>query len=106
MSTGAPPSKSYSWCYKMATVSIVGQEVKFTLGMRPLRGYIPRRVLVEQLLEIEGENVLVGTVYTDAEFNRVGVMHAVEEAGSPIPSGNRRIIRSNGLCGAWTTTSG
>ena len=38
MSTGAPPSKSYSWCYKMATISVVGEEVKFTLGMRPLCG--------------------------------------------------------------------
>ena len=81
MSTGAPPSKSYSWCYKMATVSIVGEEVKFTLGMRPLRGYIPRRVLVEQLLEIASDHVSIGTVYADAEFDGVGVIHAVEEAG-------------------------
>jgi len=81
MSTGAPPSKSYSWCYKMATVSIVGEEVKFTLGMRPLRGYIPRRVLVEQLLEIASDHVSIGTVYADAEFGGVGVIHAVEEAG-------------------------
>ncbi|MXV61871.1 transposase [Natronorubrum sp. JWXQ-INN-674] len=81
MSTGSPPSKSYSWCYKMATVSIVGEEVKFTLGMRPLRGYIPRRVLVEQLLEIASDHVSIGTVYADAEFDGVGVIHAVEEAG-------------------------
>ncbi|MDQ2056434.1 transposase [Halobellus sp. H-GB7] len=81
MSTGAPPSKSYSWCYKMATVSIVGEEVKFTLGMRPLRGYIPRRVLVEQLLEIASDSVSIGTVYADAEFDGIGVIHAVEEAG-------------------------
>jgi len=81
MSTGAPSSKSYSWCYKMATVSIVGEEVKFTLGMRPLRGYIPRRVLIEQLLEIASDHVSIGTVYADAEFDGVGVIHAVEEAG-------------------------
>lgn len=81
MSTGTPPSKSYSWCYKMATVSIVGPEVKFTLGMRPLRGYIPRNVLVEQLLEIASEHVSIGTVYADAEFDGIGVIHAIEEAG-------------------------
>jgi hypothetical protein len=47
MAAGAPSNKSYSWCYRMATISIVGEEVKFTLGMRPLRGHIPRRVLAE-----------------------------------------------------------
>jgi hypothetical protein len=47
MSTGAPPSKSYSWCYKMATISVVSEEVKFTLGIRPLCGYISWSVLVE-----------------------------------------------------------
>ena len=38
MSPGAAPSKSYSWCDKMATISVGGEEVKFTLGMRPLCG--------------------------------------------------------------------
>lgn len=81
MATGAPSSKSYSWCYQMATISIVGEEVKFTLGMRPLRGHIPRAVLVEQLLDIASEHVSIGTVYADAGFDSIGVMHAVEEAG-------------------------
>jgi hypothetical protein len=79
MSTGAPPSKSYSWCYKMATISVVGEEVKFTLGMRPLRGYIPRSVLVEQLIEIASDHVSLGTVYADAEFDGIGVIDALEE---------------------------
>ena len=69
MSTGAPPSKSYTWCYKIATISIVGEEIKLTLGMRPLRGYIPRSVLVEQLIEIASNHVSVGTMYADAEFS-------------------------------------
>jgi len=79
MSTGAPPSKSYSWCYKMATISVVGEEVKFTLGMRPLRGYIPRSVLVEQLIDIASDHVSLGTVYADAEFDGIGVIDALEE---------------------------
>ena len=85
MSTGAPSNKSYSWCYKMATISIVGQEVKFTLGMRPLCRRIPsmpRGVLVEQLLDIASEHVSIGTVYADAAFDSIGVMHTVEEADS------------------------
>lgn len=81
MSSGAPSNKSYDWCYKMATISIVGEEVKFTLGMRPLRGYIPRRVLVEQLLEIASGYVSIGTVYADAAFDSIGVMHTVDKAG-------------------------
>jgi hypothetical protein len=81
MASGAPSNKSYSWCYKIATVSIVGEEVKFTLGMRPLRGHIPRRVLVEQLLDIASEHVSIGTVYADAAFGSIGVMHVVDKAG-------------------------
>ena len=79
MSTSAPPSKSYSWCYKMATISLVGEEVKFTLGMRPLRGYIPRSVLVKQLIDIAGDHVSLGTVYADAEFDGISVTDAREE---------------------------
>ena len=81
MSTGAPPSKSYSWCDKMATISIVGEEVKFTLGMRPLRGYIPRSVLVEQLIDRASDHVSLETVYADAEFDSIGVIDALEEKG-------------------------
>jgi hypothetical protein len=81
MAMGAPSNKSYDWCYKMATISIVGEEVKFTLGMRPLRGYIPRGELVEQLLEIASEHVSIGTMYADAAFDSIGVMHAVDQAG-------------------------
>jgi hypothetical protein len=84
MSTGAPSNKSYSWCYQMATISIVGEEVKFTLGMRPLCRripYMPRRILVEQLLDIANEHVSIGTVYADAAFDSIGVMQTIEEAG-------------------------
>lgn len=80
MTTGAPSNKFYSWCYKMATISIVGEEVKFTLGIRPRRGHIPRRVLVEQLLDIASEHVSIGTVYADGAFDSIGVMHTIEEA--------------------------
>ena len=81
MASGAPSNKSYDWCYKMATISIVGEEVKFTLGMRPLRGHIPRRVIVEQLLDIASEHVSIGTIYADAAFDSIGVMQTVDNAG-------------------------
>jgi hypothetical protein len=79
MSPGAPPIKSYSWCYKMATISVVSEEVKFPLGMRPLRGSIPRSVLVEQLIDRASDHVSLGTVYADAEFDGIGVINALEE---------------------------
>ena len=79
MSTGAPLSKSYSWCYKMATISIVGKEIKLTLGMRPLRGYVPRSILIEQLIEIASSHVSLGTVYPDAEFDSIGVIYSLEK---------------------------
>jgi hypothetical protein len=79
MSPGAPPSNSYSWCDKMATISVVGEEVKFTLGMRSLRGSIPRSVLVEQLTDTVSDHVSLGTVSADAEFDGIGVINALEE---------------------------
>ena len=69
MSPGALPSKCYSWRYKMATITIVGEEVKFTFGMRPLRGSIPRSVLVEQLIDRASDHISLRIVHADAEFN-------------------------------------
>jgi len=63
----------------MTTISVVGEEVRFTLGMRPLRGYTPRSVLVEQLLDIASDHVSFGTMYADAEFDSIGVLKTLEE---------------------------
>ena len=32
MIMGAPDTKEYAWCYKFATIAVVGENVKFTLG--------------------------------------------------------------------------
>ena len=63
----------------MVTISVVGEEVKSTFGMRPLRGSIPRSVLVEQLIKIASDHVSLGTVYADAELDGIGVINALEE---------------------------
>ena len=63
----------------MATISVVGEEVTFTLGMRPLRGSIPPSVLVEQLIDIASDHVSLETVYADTEFDGIGVINALEE---------------------------
>lgn len=77
---GAPDNKSYEWCYKIGTIAIVGEETKFTLGMLPLRGYMPREVIVDYLVELASEHISIGTVYADAGFDSIGVMYALEEA--------------------------
>lgn len=79
----------------MATVSIVCEEVKFTLVMRSLGGYIPRSVLVEQLHKLVNEYVSLGTVHADVVKLGIGVIQAVEEAGVPNSYGNRRMIELN-----------
>jgi hypothetical protein len=75
MSTDAPPSKSYSWCYNIAMISVVGEEVRFTFGMWPLRDYIPRSVLID----IASDHVSLGTLYANAEFDGTSVIDAFEE---------------------------
>jgi hypothetical protein len=35
MVMGAPPDKEYDECYEFATLSVVGENTKFTLAMRP-----------------------------------------------------------------------
>ncbi len=58
--TGTPQNKSYDWCYKMATISIVGEKVMFALG-------------------ITSEHVSIETVYVDAAFDSIGVMEVLGE---------------------------
>ena len=66
----------------MATISVVGEEVTFTLGMRPLRGSIPRSVLVEQLVDIASDHVSLGTVSADAEFDGTGAITLSKRSAS------------------------
>jgi len=96
MIQGAPRSKAYDWCYKFATLTIVGENVKFTLAMRPVKkGELVGTVLRDLLWQAR-EHVSISTVYADAEFCSVDTIRSLEEAGVDyvIPSPkNKRVKR-------------
>jgi hypothetical protein len=96
MVMGAPPTKSYDWCFKFATLTVVGDNVKFTLAMTPVRrGYLVGEV-IRKLIWKAREHVSISMVYADSEFCSVDSIRALEEMGVryviPSPK-NQRIQR-------------
>jgi hypothetical protein len=79
---GAPPTKSYRWCYKFATVSIVGNNVRFMIAVRPHIKGQGMDDLVRKLYWDAREHVNIKAVYADSEFYAAGVVQALEETGS------------------------
>jgi hypothetical protein len=94
---GAPENKSYDWCHKVATASIVGDNVLFTAAMLPIgdaddhdpeayageeksyrAGGVVRR-LVDTVEE--RANLRVRRVFADREFHAADVVAALEERG-------------------------
>jgi hypothetical protein len=96
MVMGAPRTKEYDWCYKFATLTVVGENVKFTLAMRPVKKGDRIGHIVRELLERGREHVSIKTVYADSEFCAVDVIYALEGANCQyvIPSPkNKRVKR-------------
>jgi len=81
MVQGTPNSKAYDWCYKFATLTVVGENVKFTLAMRPVAKGERVGEVVRDLYWTAREHVSISTIYADAEFCSVDVIRACEEAG-------------------------
>jgi hypothetical protein len=82
MIMGAPGTKSYDWCYKFATLTVIGKNVKFTLAMRPVQKGNRIGEIVRDLLYWRArEHVNISMVYADAEFCATDAIHAFEEAG-------------------------
>lgn len=79
---GAPPSKGFDWCYKFATVSIVGDNVRFMLAVRPHTKGQSIGELVREIYWTAAEHVSIQTVYADAEFYSAEVIQTLEESGS------------------------
>mgnify|MGYP000515993825 FL=1 len=92
---GAPEDKSYDWCHKVATASIVGENVLFTVAMLPIgnaddhdpdayageeRSYRVGGV-VRRLVDIveERANLRIRRVFADREFHAADVVAALEE---------------------------
>jgi hypothetical protein len=99
MVMGTPDSKSYDWCYKFATLTVVGENIKFTLAMRPVEKVERVGEVVRDLYWTAYEHVTISTIYADAEFCSVDVIRACEEAGvkylipSPRTARVKRFIR-------------
>lgn len=96
MVQGAPSTKAYDWCYKFATLTVVGENVKFTLAMRPVQKGDMVGEVVRDLLWQAQEHVSLSTVYADSEFCSVASLRAIEDVGLDyvIPSPkNKRVKR-------------
>jgi hypothetical protein len=96
MVMGAPPDKEYDECYEFATLSVVGENTKFTLAMRPRKKGEHYGEVVRDLLKKAKQYVTINTVYADSAFAAVGVIHALEQHHTkyviPIPK-NVRVKR-------------
>jgi hypothetical protein len=94
---GAPEDKSYDWCHKVATASIVGDNVLLTAAMLPIgaaddhdpdayageeKSYRVGGV-VRRLVDIveESANLRIRRVFADREFHAADVVAALEERG-------------------------
>jgi len=94
---GAPEDKSYDWCHKVATASIVGDNVLFTAAMLPIgdaddhdpaayagkeksyrAGGVVRRLVA--IVE-ERANLRIRRVFADREFHAADVVAALEDRG-------------------------
>ncbi len=92
---GAPKDKSYDWCYKFATASVVGDNIQFTAAMLPIgdaddhdpneyvgedKSYRAGGV-VRRLVDIVEERVRLSVrrVYADREFHAADVIEALEQ---------------------------
>jgi len=95
MVMGAPNTKEYEWCYKFATLTVVGENVKFTLATRPVQKGDLVGEVVEDLLEDARDHVSVSMVYADSEFS-VQTIRSLEAANVryviPSPK-NKRVKR-------------
>ena len=94
---GAPDDKSYDWCYKFATASVVGDNIQFTVALLPIgdaddhdptayagenksyrAGGVARRLvkIVEDRITLS-----VRRVYADREFHAADVIDVLEQCG-------------------------
>jgi hypothetical protein len=96
MVSGAPDSKQYDWCYKFATASIVGNNVKFTLALRPVQKGETYGEIVRDLYWAAREYVSIRRVYADRAFFSADVLLSLQETGSEyiIPARKNSRIKS------------
>ncbi|SEP00563.1 IS4 transposase [Halogranum amylolyticum] len=81
MVQGTPDSKEYELCYKIATCCIVGENVKFTLGVEPVPLGHSMGKIVRSLIWKAKKHVSIDTVYADRGFDAADVIRSLNEAG-------------------------
>lgn len=79
---GAPPSKGFDWCFKFATLTVVGDNVKLTLAVEPVeKGDALVGEIVRTLVLRAKQHVPIKMVFADREFCTVETMRALDELG-------------------------
>jgi len=79
---GAPPTKGFDWCLKFATASIVGDNVRFMIALRPHTKGQKIGELLREVYWAAAEHVSIQTVYADAEFYSADAIQGLNETGS------------------------
>jgi IS4 transposase len=93
---GAPPTKGYDWCFKFATLTVVGDNVKLTLAVKPVqKGEELVGEIVRELVQKAREHVDIRMVFADREFCTVETMRLLDEFGVhyTIPAPKRQRIK-------------
>lgn len=87
------PDTEYDWCYQYATISIVGENVKFILGLKQVHDDDNMGVLVEDLLDKALHHVSIETVYADSAFASADVLNTLNQRpvryAIPVPLNSR-----------------
>ena len=92
---GTPDGKEYDWCHKFGTITIVGDNTHFVVGVCPLGSteYADTEAyagadnsyyvgdVARRLLSIANEYVSIRTVFADREFHAVDVVTTLETNG-------------------------
>jgi hypothetical protein len=73
------PDTEYDWCYRYATISIVGENVKFMLGLKQVHEDDNMGILVEELLDKALHHVRIDTVYADRAFASADVLNTLNQ---------------------------
>ena len=90
---GAPEDKEYRWCHKFATITIVGDNTHYVVGVTPLGSteYADEQAfpgeslshhkgaVVRRLLAIADQYVNIERVYADREFHAADVIYTLDQ---------------------------
>lgn len=71
--------KDHDWAHRYATISIVGDNIRFVLGMLPYPVGKTHEAMVDELVKMAQLHVNIDTVYADKAFATTGVVRVLTE---------------------------